>query len=71
MLFRSWIAAGKPTVNFVPAGLTWSATRPYVDASGRRIPVAPGVVDADGYVDSQAGFDPKGVLNPGRMWAGV
>jgi hypothetical protein len=57
-----WIAAGKPTVNFVPAGLTWSATRPYVDASGKRIPVAPGVVDADGYVDSQAGFDPKGVL---------
>ncbi|MDP3069415.1 MAG: TonB-dependent receptor plug domain-containing protein [Opitutaceae bacterium] len=54
-----WAAAGKPTVDFVPAGLTWTATRPYIDAKGNRIPVAPGVVDADGFVDARTDFDPN------------
>lgn len=57
-----WIAAGKPTVDFLPAGQTWTSTRAYVDASGNRIPVAPGVVDADGFVDAQTDFDPNRAL---------
>ena len=58
-----WIQAGKPLVNFVSAGQTWSTTRPYLDANGNRIPVAPGVVDADGFVDAKADFDPLGALS--------
>jgi hypothetical protein len=57
-----WAAAGKPTVDFLPAGLTWTATRPYVDARGNPIPVARGVVDADGFVDARTDFDPNLVL---------
>ncbi|MBL9189684.1 MAG: TonB-dependent receptor plug domain-containing protein [Opitutaceae bacterium] len=57
-----WLAAGKPTVEFLPAGQTWTTTRPYVDASGRRIPVASGVVDADGFVDAKADFDPNNAI---------
>ncbi len=58
-----WAAAGKPTVEFLPAGLTWTATRPYVDARGNPIPVARGVVDADGFVDARTDFDPNLALN--------
>jgi hypothetical protein len=57
-----WLAAGKPTVEFLPAGQSWTAARAYVDAKGNRIPVAAGVVDADGLVDAQSDFDPKGAL---------
>ncbi len=57
-----WLAAGKPAVDFVPAGLTYTATRAYVDAKGNRIPVAPGVVDADGFVDAKTDFDPNNAL---------
>jgi len=53
-----WNAAGRPTIDFLPSGRTWTANRPYVDASGNRIPVAPGVVDADGFVDARTDFDP-------------
>ena len=54
-----WAAAGKPTIEFLPAGQTWTATRPYLDAAGRPIPVARGAVDADGLVDSRNDFDPN------------
>lgn len=54
-----WAAAGKPTVDFVPAGQTWTATRPYLDAAGRPVPVARGVTDADGFVDARTDFDPN------------
>ena len=55
-----WAAAGKPTVEFLPAGSAWAtANRSFVDARGNRIPVAPGVVDADGFVDAESDFDPK------------
>jgi hypothetical protein len=57
-----WAAAGKPTIDFVPAGQTWTATRPYLDATGKPIPVARGVVDPDGFVDSRNDFDPNLVL---------
>ncbi len=57
-----WVAAGKPTVNFVSGGLTWTANRPYVDANGKRVPVAPGVVSTDGFVRSRADFDPNAAL---------
>lgn len=57
-----WAAAGRPTVEFLPAGQTWTATRAYVDARGNRIPVAPGVADADGFVDARTDFDPNLVL---------
>ena len=57
-----WAASGKPTIEFLPAGQQWTATRPYVDAKGNSIPVASGVVDADGLVDSRNDFDPKLVL---------
>ena len=57
-----WAAAGKPTIDFVPAGQTWTATRPYLDANGKPIPVARGVVDPDGLVDSRNDFDPNLVL---------
>jgi iron complex outermembrane recepter protein len=60
----NWIAAGRPTVDFLPNGQAWTtAGRTFVDASGNRIPVAPGVVDADGFVDAQADFDPRGLFN--------
>jgi len=58
-----WAAAGKPTVEFLPAGQQWTATRAYVDANGNRIRVAPGVADEDGFVDSRNDFDPQLVLN--------
>ena len=58
-----WAAAGKPTIQFLPAGQTWTTTRPYVDASGNRVLVAAGVVDADGFVDSRNDFDPNLVLS--------
>jgi len=54
-----WLAKGRPTVQFVPGGLAWTAAnRTYLDASGRRVPVAPGVSDEDGLVDAQADFNP-------------
>lgn len=54
-----WAAAGKPTINFVPIP-SWTNNTPaaYVDAAGNRIPVARGVVDEDGFVDSRTDFDP-------------
>lgn len=52
-----WAAAGKPALNFLPVP-SWSATANYVDAAGNRIPVARGVVDADGFVDARTDFDP-------------
>lgn len=58
-----WAAAGRPTVDFLPAGQQWTATRAYVDANGNRIRVAPGVVDDDGFVDARTDFDPRLVLN--------
>ncbi len=57
-----WAASGKPTIEFLPAGQQWTATRPYVDAKGNSIPVANGVVDTDGLVASRNDFDPKLVL---------
>jgi hypothetical protein len=57
-----WAAVGKPTVEFLPAGQQWTATRPYVDAAGNRIRVAPGVVDADGFVDQNTDFNPNNAL---------
>jgi hypothetical protein len=58
-----WLAKGSPAVRFLPAGATWAAAnRAFVDAAGNRIPVAPGVVDADGFVDAQADFDPRQAL---------
>lgn len=57
-----WAAAGKPTIDFTPAGQTWTDTRPYLDATGKPIPVARGVVDTDGFVDSRNDFDPNLVL---------
>ena len=54
-----WAAAGKPTIEFLPAGQTWTATRPYVDAKGNPVPVARGVVDPDGFVDARTDFDPN------------
>lgn len=58
-----WVAAGRPSVQFLPAGQQWTATRAYVDASGNRVRVAPGVVDEDGFVDARTDFDPRLVLN--------
>jgi hypothetical protein len=59
-----WLAKGSPTVRFLPAGATWAAAnRSFVDASGNRIAVAPGVVDADGFVDQQTDFDPRQALS--------
>lgn len=58
-----WMAAGRPTVQFLPAGQQWTATRAYLDARGDRIPVAAGVVDEDGFVDARTDFDPKLALN--------
>lgn len=52
-----WAAAGKPVINFLPIP-SWTATATYVDAAGNRIPVAQGVVDADGFVDARTDFDP-------------
>jgi iron complex outermembrane recepter protein len=52
-----WLAAGKPTIEFLPNGQLWTANRAYVDANGNRIPVAPGVVDADGFVDAATDFN--------------
>ena len=69
----SWVAAGRPVVDFVTADRAWnSAGRTFVDASGRPVPVAAGVVDADGLVDAQADFDPRNLLtqnnNPGNYY---
>ncbi|MEO6245006.1 MAG: TonB-dependent receptor plug domain-containing protein [Opitutaceae bacterium] len=57
-----WAAAGKPTIEFLPNGQTWTATRAYVDAKGNRIPVAPGVTNASGFVGSKNDFDPKNAV---------
>lgn len=58
-----WIAAGRPTVDFVPAGSAWStAGRTFVDANGRPVPVAAGVADADGFVDAKSDFDPRNAI---------
>lgn len=69
----SWVAAGRPTVDFVSADRAWNAGgRTFVDASGRPVPVAAGVTDADGFVDAQADFDPKNFLvqnnTPGNFY---
>ena len=38
-----WIAAGRPTVDFLPAASAWTtAGRSFVDASGQRVAAAPG-----------------------------
>ncbi|MEY4689372.1 MAG: hypothetical protein RIR76_3395 [Verrucomicrobiota bacterium] len=58
-----WAAQGKPTVQFVPAGLQWTATRPYVDAVGLPVSPAAGVVTAGGIVRQRTDFDPKLALN--------
>jgi hypothetical protein len=58
-----WVLRGRPTINFVPAGQTWTTTRPYVDASGNPVRAAAGVTTADGFVHQKADFDPFGVLN--------
>jgi len=58
-----WLANGRPTVDFLPQGLAWTAAnRAFVDANGRGIPVAPGVIDADGLVDSVADFNPRNAI---------
>lgn len=58
-----WVAAGRPTVDFVPGGRAWTAGgRTFVDASGKPVPVAPGVSDPDGWVDAKADFDPNNNL---------
>ena len=55
-----WQANGRPKVDFLPQSLSWAtANRAFVDANGNRIPVAPGVVDADGFVDATSDFDPR------------
>lgn len=58
-----WVARGRPTINFVPAGQTWTATRPYVDANGNPVRAAAGVTTSDGFVHQKADFDPFGVIN--------
>jgi iron complex outermembrane recepter protein len=58
-----WLAAGKPTVDFVNSSVNWTTTRAYVDHLGNRIPVAAGVVDEDGFVDSEADFDPNDAIS--------
>jgi len=58
-----WNAFGRPTVDFVTGDRAWTAGgRTFVDANGQRVPVAAGVVDADGLVDAQADFDPRTLL---------
>lgn len=57
-----WAAAGKPTVNFLSSGQSWTTTRPYVDASGKAVLAAPGVTTVDGYVHKQSDFDPNSDL---------
>lgn len=58
-----WLAKGAPSVQFRSQGLAWTAAnRAFTDASGNRIPVAPGVVDSDGWVDAAADFDPRSAL---------
>jgi hypothetical protein len=58
-----WAAAGKPTVDFVHTNEPWNGTREYVDHLGNRIPVHPDAVDEDGFVDSEADFDPNDGLS--------
>jgi len=59
-----WLASGKPTIEFLPAGQAWTTARSYVNAAGNPIPVAVGAVDAnrDGFVNSPLEFDPKVAL---------
>ncbi len=69
----TWNAYGRPTVDFVSADRAWNvAGRTFVDASGRPVPVAAGVADADGLVDAQSDFDPRNFLiqnnNPGNFY---
>lgn len=62
-----WAAAGKPTVEFLSAGSAWAAAnRSFVDARGNRVPVAAGVVDADGFVDAESDFDPRDAIVQGN-----
>ncbi len=67
-----WAEAGKPTVDFVHSAVPWNGTREYVDHLGNRIPVAPGVVDEDGFVDSESDFDPNDAISRigghGQRW---
>jgi len=60
-----WAAAGKPTVDFIHTSVPWNSTREYVDAQGNRIPVHPdaAALDEDGFVDSEADFDPNDGLS--------
>jgi hypothetical protein len=57
-----WIMKGRPTVGFLPQGAAWAGSRAYVDTSGRSVPVFSGVVDADGFVDAKADFDPLNAI---------
>ena len=58
-----WMANGRPTVQFVPQGLSWAtANRAFVDANGNRVPVAPGVSSATGFVSTAADFNPKNAI---------
>jgi hypothetical protein len=58
-----WLAKGEPTVNFQSQGLAWAAAnRSFLDAAGNRVPVMPGVVDADGFIDAEADFDPRDAI---------
>jgi iron complex outermembrane recepter protein len=55
-----WLKAGRPTVDFLPNNQAWNtAGRTFVDAAGNRVAVAPGAVDADGFIDAEADFDPN------------
>ncbi len=69
-----WAAAGKPTVDFVHSNVAWNGTREYVDHLGNPIPVAPGVMDEDGFVDSEADFDPNDAISRigghSQIWIG-
>jgi hypothetical protein len=58
-----WVARGRPVINFVPNGQTWTTTRSYVDANGNPVRAAPGVTTPDGFVRQKSDFDPFGVLN--------
>jgi hypothetical protein len=45
----SWVAAGRPTVDFVSADRAWNAAgRTFVDASGRPVPVVFGTITVKG-----------------------
>lgn len=55
----SWIAAGKPTVDFVPRNVQWAhSNMQFLDADGNPV-MRP---DGSGPITSQNDFDPQGVL---------